>query len=146
MHAMLRAIALTAAVAGVISCSARPHVSTWAQNEYGWALDHGACDCNPIAFAPGSAAPSWTPGLNLTAYVHDKFTYCGSRDFIVAAFGDGESDLVGDMNLARARAAPFVRRLRRFAHRRVDTLLLAGPRILHASTLVIMCPTSRLPA
>jgi hypothetical protein len=64
----------------------------------------------------------------------------------VAAFGDGESDLAGDMSLARARAEPFVRRFTKLYYRRLDTLLLVGPYIAHPSTLVIMCPTGRFPA
>jgi hypothetical protein len=71
---------------------------------------------------------------------------CASRQFVVAAFGDGGSDIASDMRLARARQAPFVRRLSDIKHRRLDILLFAGPHIAHRSTLAILCPTDRLPA
>ena len=144
MHALLRATALTAAVAGAISCA--PHASASAKNEYFWALSHGGCDCGPIAYPPGSAAPSWIPGQTLAGYVHDKTMHCASRQFIVVAFGDGDSDLAGDTKLARARVAPFVRRLSDVKYRRLDTLVLVGPHIAHPSTLAIVCPNDRLPA
>ncbi len=145
-HALLRATAVTAAVAGVLSCARPPHASASAQNEYKWAILHGGCDCGPIAYASGSAAPSWLAGQTLAGYVHDKTMHCASRQFVVAAFGDGDSDLASDMNLARAREAPFVRRLSDIKYRRLDTLVFAGPHIAHPSTLAILCPTDRLPA
>ncbi len=146
MHALLRAAALTAVVSGALSCAASHHASASAQNEYYWALLHGGCDCAPVAYATGSAAPSWVDGETLARYVHDKTVRCGSRQFVVVAFGDGGSDLAGDMNLARARATPFVRRLSKLTYRRLDTIVLAGPHIAHPSTLAIVCPIDRLPA
>ncbi len=111
MHALLSATAVTAAVAGVLSCATPPHASASANNEYKWAILHGGCECGPIAYASGSAAPSWLGGQTLAGYVHGKAMHCASRQFVVTAFGDGDSDLTSDMNLARARAAPLVRRL-----------------------------------
>jgi hypothetical protein len=70
---------------------------------------------------------------------------CASRQFIVAAFGDGDRDLSSDVNLARARAVPFVRRFSHVTYQRLDTILLAGPHVAHPSTLAILCPTDRLP-
>ncbi len=145
MHALVRATALTAAVAGALSCATPPHASASAQNEYKWLVLHG-CDCGPIAYASGSAAPSWEAGQTVAEYVHDKTMRCASRQFVVVAFGDGDSDLAGDMSLARARAAPFVRRLSNVKYRRLDTLVFAGPHLAHPSTLAIVCPTDRLPA
>ena len=69
-----------------------------------------------------------------------------SPDMTVTAFGDGDRDLTSDMNLARARAAPFVRRLSVIKYYRLDTLVFAAPRLAHPSTLAILCPTDRLPA
>jgi len=146
MHALLRATALTAAVASVLSCATPPHASASANNEYKWAILHGGCDCGPIAYASGSAAPSWLGGQTLAEYVHDKTMHCASRQFVVAAFGDGDRDLTSDMNLALARAAPFVRRLSVIKYYRLDTLVFAGPHLAHPSTLAILCPTDRLPA
>lgn len=147
MHLLLRATALIGAVTSVLSCATPPHASASAQNEYYWALLHGGCDCEPVAYASRSAAPSWVDGQTLAVYVHDKTISCASRQFVVAAFGDGDSDLAGDMDLARARAAPFVRRLKSVVkYRRLDALVLAGPHIAHPSTLAIVCPTDRLPA
>jgi len=71
MHALLRATALTAAVAGVLSCATPPHASASAQNEYKWLILHG-CDCGGIAYASGSAAPSWLGGQTLAGYVYER--------------------------------------------------------------------------
>jgi hypothetical protein len=77
--------------------------------------------------------------------VHAKAARCASRQFVVAAFGDGNSDIATDVKLAQGRAAPFLRRLSDVTYRRVDSLVLAGPDIAHRSTLAIMCPTDGLP-
>ena len=146
MDRLLRATALTTAVAGALSCAAPPHALASAQHEYNWALLHGGCDCGPVAFASGSAAPNWVAGQSLAGYVHDKTMKCASRQIVVAAFGDGDSDLTSDLSLARARAAPFVRRLNDLKPLRLDTLVFAGPHIAHPSTLVIVCTTKPLPA
>ncbi len=82
MHALLRATALTAAVAGVLSCATPPHASASANNEYKWAILHG-CDCGGIAYASGSAAPSGLGGQTLAEYVHDRAMHCASRQFVV---------------------------------------------------------------
>ncbi len=141
---MLRATALTAAVTGAVSCATSSSAS--AAHEYAWALQHGGCECGPIAYAPGSSIPYWGGGQTIVAYVRGKIASCASRQFVVVAFGDGTVDLTGDLNLARARAAPIVRRLSDLKDGRLDTLVFAGPHIAHPSTLEIVCPTDRLPA
>ncbi len=145
MHALLRATAVTAAVAGVLSCATPPRASASGQNEYKWLILHG-CNCGGIAYASGSAAPSWLGGQTFAGYVYDTTMRCASRQFVVVAFGDGGSDLASDLNLARARAAPFLRRLSNVKYRRLDTLVFAGPHSAHPSTLAILCPADRLPA
>jgi hypothetical protein len=145
MRELLRGVALTA-VAGLISCSAAAHSSSVAQNEYRWALSHGACECGPIAYAPKSTAPSWNGEYTYAAYVHDKIASCASRQFIVVAFGDGDNDFAGDMELARARAEPVVRLFSGVKTGRLDTITFAGPHIAHPSTLEVLCPIARLPA
>jgi hypothetical protein len=78
-------------------------------------------------------------------YIHETTDRCTSRQFIVAAFGDGKDDLASDTDLARARAAPFVRGFEDVKYRRLDTIALAGPHLDHPATLAILCPTDRLP-
>jgi hypothetical protein len=82
-------------------------------------------------------------GKTLAGYVRAKTMQCAPRQCVVAAFGDGGSDLAGDMKLARARQAPFVRRLSDIKHRRPDILVFAGPHIAHRSTPAILCTTDR---
>ncbi len=145
MNALLRATVVSAMVVGIVSCAAAPDTSRSAKHEYSWALGHGGCDCGPVAYAPGVSAPY--DGRDVVAeYVHAVAARCASRQFVVAVSGDGKSDVSADTDLAHARAAPFVRRLSGIAHRRIDTLVLVDPHIPHPSTLVIVCPTDRLPA
>ncbi len=144
MRALLRGLALTA-VAGALSCSAVAHSSV-GQNEYRWALSHGACECGPIAYAPRSTVPSWNGEETNAEYVHDKIVSCASRQFVVVAFGDGDDDVASDMALARARAEPVVRLFSGVKSRRLDTITFAGRRIAHPSTVEVLCPTARLPA
>ena len=49
------------------------------------------------------------------------------------------------MDLARARVDPILRRLSSVKYRRLDTLVFAGPGVVHASTVAIHCQTDRLP-
>ncbi len=84
-------------------------------------------------------------GKPLPSMVHNTAMSCASRQFVVTAFGDGDSDLSRDMKLARARAEPIVSRLSNVKYRRVDTLVFAGPHLAHPSTLAIHCPTDHLP-
>ena len=123
-----------------------PHASALAQNEYRWVLQHGGCDCGPVAYAPRNAAPSWLDKQTVDGYVRDRTTRCASRQFVLAAFGDGGRDLASDTNLARERAKPFLRRLSTIKTRRLDISLIASQKIAHPSTLAIMCPTDPLPA
>jgi hypothetical protein len=137
----------TAFIAAVTVASCSGSASSLVRNEYAWALRHGGCDCGPIAYPVGSAIPSFAGETTLSAYVQDRVVDCKSHQFIVAAAGDGGSELAGDMNLARARAAPIVRLLRVDAKfGRLDTLVFAGSHIAHPSTAAILCPTSSIPA
>ena len=144
MNVFLRAAALIVTVVGATSCATTP--SALAQNEYRWVLQHGGCDCGPVAYAPRSVDPSWRVGQTVDAYVRDRIATCTSRQYVLAAFGDGGRDLASDTSLARERAKPFLRRLSKVKNRRIDTLLIAGPKIAHPATLAIMCPTDPLPA
>ena len=144
MKELLRGLSLTA-VAGILSCSAVANSSV-GQNEYRWALSHGACECGPIAYAPRSTAPSWNGEETYADYLHEKIASCASRQFIVVAFGDGDIDVASDMELARARAEPVVRLFSGVKSSRLDTITFAGRHIAHPSTVDVLCPSSRIPA
>ncbi len=143
MNRALRLIIGVAAIFASVACAATPSASE--KREYAWILAHGGCDCGSVAYPLNSAEPAYFPGTSIDVYVQNVVARCTSQELVLVAFGDGGTDLVRETRLARARTVSFLRLLQAVPHRRLDTLLIVGPRVAHRASALIMCPNAPLP-